>query len=275
MAKFDINKKGYDIEQVDKFINKLSVRYEERLSEQKDRVFSLKNELAIMEERLATYRDKDKQISKALIYAVEKAEQIENNASKLYDLEIKRLRLLYKQWGELLNSLSNVHMSEPLQGQLESFGKTIGEVLEQNNRIGSNAIRKDIHKNSDNYIRNLLNKMDYAINSKPKAQSSKQVLEDLSEETAKENDRVIDLSGKLNKISAKGGGSMADNYLNSDLEEPSVFSRNITRKGFKPKNQDTGFDLEDALNPKEDLDEIMKAFDFFLEEESSSKSRKK
>ena len=75
--KFDINKKGYDTEQVDNFINKLSVKYEEKLSEQKDRVFSLKNELALMEERLESYKDKDKQISQALIYAVEKVEQIE------------------------------------------------------------------------------------------------------------------------------------------------------------------------------------------------------
>ena len=43
MAKFDINKKGYDTEQVDTFINKLSLKYEEKLSEQKDRVFALKN----------------------------------------------------------------------------------------------------------------------------------------------------------------------------------------------------------------------------------------
>ena len=47
MAKFDINKKGYDVDQVDGFINKLSKKYEEKLSEQKDRVFSLKNELAV------------------------------------------------------------------------------------------------------------------------------------------------------------------------------------------------------------------------------------
>ena len=65
MAKFDINKKGYDIEQVDNFINKLSLKYEEKLSEQKDRVFSLKNELALMEERLETYKDKDKQNNEA------------------------------------------------------------------------------------------------------------------------------------------------------------------------------------------------------------------
>ena len=164
MAKFDINKKGYDVEQVDSFINKLSLKYEEKLSEQKDRVFSLKNELSILEERLENYKDKDRQISQALILAVEKAEQIENNASKLYNLEIKRLRLLYKQWEELTLKLSMLDVPQVVKKEIATFQKTINEVLDQNNRINGSAVRKDLRENSDNYIRNLLNKMDYAIN---------------------------------------------------------------------------------------------------------------
>jgi len=265
MAKFDINKKGYDIEQVDNFINKLSLKYEERLSEQKDRVFTLKNELAVMEERLESYRDKDKQISQALIFAVEKAEQIESNASKLYDLEVKRLKLLYKKWEEILSRISAESVSKEVQRELVSLTKTIGEVLEQNNRIGGNMIRKDLHKNSNNYIRNLLNRMDYAINEKPKTTTQKSVLTSMSEETEKENSRMIDLSGKLDSIKVKGSGNMAENYLNSDEDvSASVYSRAITRKSAT-KKKEQGFNLEDALNPKEDLDEIMKAFDFFLD----------
>ena len=263
MAKFDINKKGYDTEQVDNFINKLSLKYEEKLSEQKDRVFSLKNELSIMEERLDSYKDKDKKISQALILAVEKAEQIEGNASKLYDLEIKRLRLLYKEWEEVLNLLDIVDMSSSTRKKLDEFKKTICEVLDQNNRIGGGVVRKDLHKNSDNYIRNLLNKMDYAINSRPKA-SAKSVSSAMATETEKENARMIDLSGKFDKIKAKGSGTMAENYLNSDEDMNSAFAKMYTKKKSKPK-ENIGFDLEEALNPKEDLDEIMKAFDFFIE----------
>lgn len=263
MAKFDINKKGYDMEQVDNFINKLSLKYEEKLSEQKDRVFSLKNELSVMEGRLNSYRDKDKQISQALMFAVEKAEEIEGNASKLYDLEIKRLKLLYKEWEETIGALKEVALPDVVSKKVETLSATISKVLEQNNKIGSNMIRKDLHKNSDNYIKNLLNKMDYAINSKPK-QSPKVVASQMSAETEKENARIIDLSDKLDKITAKGSGSMAENYLNSEEETPSLFAKNLMH-GKAPKKQETGFDLEDALNPKEDLDEIMKSFDFFID----------
>lgn len=263
--KFDINKKGYDTEQVDNFINKLSVKYEEKLAEQKDRVFSLKNELSLMEERLENYRDKDKQISQALIYAVEKAEQIENNASKLYDLEIKRIRLIYKQWEEMIFKIGMLDVPSTLKREISDFAKTIKEVLDQNNRIGGNVIRKDLHSNSDNYIRNLLNKMDYAINSNKKVSTNKNVITSLSHETEKENARMIDLSKKLDKITVKGSGNMADNYLNSDdMETNSVFAKNITRRK-EPLANNAAFDLDAVLNPKEDLDEIMKAFDFFLE----------
>ena len=265
MAKFDINKKGYDTDQVDTFINKLSVKYEEKLSEQRDRVFALTNELSTMQERLDHYKDKDKQISQALIFAVEKAEQIENNASKLYDLEIKRIRLLYKQWEDLVMKVNMCDVPSMLKKDISEFNKTISEVLEQNNRIGGNVIRKDLHNNSDNYIRNLLNKMDYAFSNKDKDINAKNVLNSMSNETEKENARLIDLSGKLDKIKVKGDGNMAENYLNSeDDDENNVFAKNLMRQ--KPKKQEeSGFDLEDALNPKEDLDEIMKAFDFFIE----------
>lgn len=269
MAKFDINKKGYDTEQVDAFIDKLSVKYEEKLSEQRDRVFALKNELSTMQERLDNYKDKDKQISQALIFAVEKAEQIENNASKLYDLEIKRIRLLYKQWEDIVMKVNMCDVPAILKTEIAEFSNTIREVLEQNNRIGGNVIRQDLHKNSDNYIRNLLNKMDYAFNSKSKSPSQKSVLNAMSNETEKENSRMINLSGKLDKIKVEGSGNMAENYLNSDDDdENNIFAQNITRKKDK-KPEVSGFDLEDALNPKEDLDEIMKAFDFFIENEDN------
>ncbi|MBE5739038.1 MAG: hypothetical protein E7354_04865 [Clostridiales bacterium] len=264
MAKFDINKKGYDCEQVDSFISKLSLKYEEKLSEQKDRVFALKNELSIMEQRLSTYKDKDKQISQALIYAVEKAEQIENNASKLYDLEVKRMRLLYKQWEEMLIKLEGCSLDSSTKKELNMFKKTIDEVLAQNQRIGSTVIRQDLHNNGTGYIRNLLNRMDYAINSKAKPQETKAVVQEMAVETEKENNRAFNISNKLDKIKVKGSGNMAENYLNSDETDNSAFASAIIKKG-KTKSQDSGFNIEEALNPTEDLDEIMKAFDFFLE----------
>ena len=77
--KFDVSKKGYDTEQVDNFINKLSVKYEEKLAEQKDRVFSLKNELSLMEERLENYKDKINSLEKReLLYFIKHIEDVDD-----------------------------------------------------------------------------------------------------------------------------------------------------------------------------------------------------
>ena len=63
----------------------------------------------------------------------------------------------------------------------------------------------DLHKNSNDYVRNILNKMDYAINGEQN-QTQKKVLANMSVENEKESARLFDLSKKLDKITdtAKG-----------------------------------------------------------------------
>lgn len=273
MVKFDMNKQGYDVEQVENYINTLSVKYEEKLAEQKDRVFTMRNELNIMKERLETYQNKDKQISQALVYAVEKAGQIENSARKLYDLEIKRINILYEHWKVILSEIEelygNINHSEHLNEMIDEFERGLDSVMKQNINIAQTNIKQELKANSDNYIKNLLNKMDYVINDKPK----KKV------ETRKKEDRVPasdsekpNIGSRLQLISSKLQGKSADKYLNDEKEiEKSVYANNFLKKSKYPKPNESGFDLEEALNPKEDLDEIMKAFDFFIPENEKKK----
>ena len=89
MGRFDLDKHGYNTTQVDKYINNLTLKYEEKLAEQKDRLVSLKSELDMAKASLADYKDKDQQISRALVMAVEKAEQIENTSKKIYIIDGK------------------------------------------------------------------------------------------------------------------------------------------------------------------------------------------
>ena len=173
MVKFDIDKKGYDVKQVEEYINILSKKYEEKLAEQKDRVFTLRNEVNMLNERLKTCQEKDKQISKALIYAVEKADQIESSAHKLYDLEIKRINILYNRWNDILEMIETKFSASDseLLKKIDEFKKGIASVLIQNSKIANTNIKQELKSNSNNYIKNLLNKMDYVINEK---QSQKQ-----------------------------------------------------------------------------------------------------
>lgn len=267
MVKFDIDKKGYDIEQVENYINTLSVKYEEKLAEQKDRLFTMRNELNMMKERLEVYQNKDKQISQALVFAVEKAGQIENSARKLYDLEIKRINILYEHWNVLIEEIERKYGQalddENINNMIEEFKRGLDSVIKHNVDISQTNIKQELKQNSDNYIKNLLNKMDYVINDKQKKKVEKKVVE-----TEEVQDKP-NIGSRLKLLSSRLDGKSAEKYLNDETEvESSAYAKNFMKKSKYPKPNDTGFDLEDALNPKEDLDEIMKAFDFFVPEQS-------
>lgn len=272
MVKFDVDKKGYDVEQVENYINNLSVKYEEKLAEQKDRLFTMRNELNMMKNRLEVYQNKDKQISQALVFAVEKAGQIENSARKLYDLEIKRISILYEHWKEILTEVERVCGGKIKDGKLldmiDEFRGGIDSVMQQNETIAKSNIKQELKTNSDNYIKNLLNKMDYVINTKSKKKTA---------EPKKRVEEVVEverpnIGNRLQMISSQLDGKTADKYLNDEKElKKTAFASNFMKKSKYPKPNESGFDLEDALNPKEDLDEIMKAFDFFVPESDKKK----
>lgn len=282
MAKFDIDKKGYNPEQVDEFIKALTLKYEEKLSEQKDRVFSMRNEVRVLQERVDMYQTKDKQISKALVYAVEKADQIEASARKLYELELKRISILYAKWQEIVASIEEHYGTtngvESVDALIEEFKEGLRSICEQNNKIASSSVKQDIKNNSDSYIKNLLNKMDYVINSKPKQENPapapkirKAKSTSIDSVHEHETARIQSIGGRLQSLNVKAGSTKeksvgnAERYLSDDVDvELNNYGKNFARnKANTLAPNDTGFDIQDALNPKEDLEEIMKAFDFF------------
>ena len=270
MAKFDIDKKGYDTSQVDKFIDSLTLKYEEKLSEQKDRVFSLKREIGTLKERLENYEEKDKQISKALIFAVEKAEQIENSAKKIYDLEVRRIRILYKKWNDIINFLEESHpeilTNGKLQLSLNEFNGNIASVIKQNEKFEENSVKNDIKKSGDNYIKNILNKMDYVINEKGSKTDAEPIkTEKKQAEDKKKTARIQNIQKRFQNLGLNSvmKGESVEDYLNDKkVETNNAYAKNLTRTKKKPE-QEPAFDLDAILNPTEELDEIMKAFDFY------------
>lgn len=274
MVKFDIDRKGYDIEQVENYINTLTVKYEEKLAELKDRIFTMRNELSVMKERLSTYKSKDKQISQALVFAVDKAGQIENSARKLYDLEIKRINILYEHLQVIIEAIDEKYGKKAKDAKLttliEEFRRGLDSVLVQNSSIEQSNIKQELKENSDNYIKNLLNKMDYVINDKPAAKKRYEQKKRTEDTTF--NPEKYTIGSRLQQISKQLDGKSADKYLSDETDiEKTAYSKNFMKKSKYPAPNESGFNLEDALNPKEDLEEIMRAFDFFVPEEKKKK----
>lgn len=271
MAKFDFEKKGYSVEQVDNYINTITMKYEQKLAEQKDRVVSLKKENAMLEERLKSFDNKDKQISQALVFAVEKAEQIEKSAKRIYELEVKRIRILYQR---LLDIIVEIEEYSP---QILNYGSISASVLELKDNI-IKVIEKDsanmgtgvkdyLKQMGGSYIKNLLNKMNYAVQSAKNEQAKdvSEVEKQVAEDSKKENARLANISKRLQSINGilSGNGRDLEAFLKSD----EMRSMPVVKKYSEEKENEYKFDFDDAMNPKENLDEIMKAFDFYNDEE--------
>lgn len=298
--------------QVDNYINNLTLKYEEKLAEQKDRLISLKSELDMVNTSLEEYKNKDRQISKALIMAVEKAEQIEESSNKIFALELKRIRILYHKWEEILEQIESefpsLYSAEDTRKLIDEFRQNIEDVLTQNKNQAT--VRENIKTTLGNtYIKNILNRMDYVEENPvfeqkykiaPTLQSNlnkfqnkvqnynKIVNEQMSqnanltfdevdinslvEEHRKENNRLTKFS--IPAINKKLGENIIDKFLEEDDNNP--YAKIITSKKNKKKDEvfnfaypepnDSGYDYREALNPSEDLDEIMKTFDFYADE---------
>ena len=72
--------------------------YENALFGQKERIFSMREENRRLTEELENYKKRDKQISGALMLAMQKAKEIEDNARAAAELELERLKEFHNKW---------------------------------------------------------------------------------------------------------------------------------------------------------------------------------
>jgi len=304
MQNFNTEKKGYNKDEVQKTIETLVEDYESKLLLQRNRINELKQELAEIKEQLTIYKSQDKNISGALIAAVETAQEIEKNSKNIYDLEIKKLRLLYNKWENFLNEmlLNYPDMRENFDPQaiLIGFQDAINRTIEENFTSMRNQ-KKENNKKAREGIHSLLNKMTQtamnkqSVNKPLKENNSyykktdsiirgsnlkKETIEltkaknDLLKEQIRLSNTKSNIKPITNLTLSKEDeyDNLVDKYLtvnNVESEEflNNAYAKQLTKKKKKPSNypepNETGFDLKQALNPTEELSEIMKAFDFF------------
>ncbi|PKK95700.1 MAG: hypothetical protein CVV59_02325 [Tenericutes bacterium HGW-Tenericutes-4] len=309
MQNFNIEKKGYNKDEVQKTMDILVEDYENKLLLQRNRINELKQELFELKEEVVSYKSKDKNISGALIAAVETAQEIERNSKNIYEIEIKKLRLLYNKWDAFLNEMllrypdmrENFDPKVILAGFQEAIDKTISE-----NFSSMKAAKKESNERAKAGIQTLLNKMNATTTLKtstptptltrPSIPYTKETTikrqpimrQESILETKAKNDLLqeqIRLSNSKSNIKPITNltlcqedeyDSLVDKYLTVNNLESEAFLNNayakqLTKKkgknGAYPEPNATGFDLKQALNPTEELSEIMKSFDFFDNDE--------
>ena len=295
MANFSRERNGYAPSEVDAFLEKLKLENEEKLREQRDTIFELKAELGTIKRSLSGFESKETQISSALVSAVEKAREIEESARTLYELEIKRVRILYRKWETLLEKLTAKYgkgvVTDEIALLLDEFQVAIKTTL-------STGQAQVVSQQDKSYAKTLLTKMGGVPAVAPQAgrvtaetrlgKSSYEPRKAMAEQDVKTQytEEVKRLSVKKTESgtvatqtqsqTSKKGPSLADEFLGGDdASLPKMFGQSSKSNAFfdaivppKPvqdylKEKNEGFDLREAVNPTESLEEIMKAFDFY------------
>jgi|GEM_PF-2463503 len=136
-----IDKKGYKKEEVNSYISELTTSYEQRLAEQLNRIYELRDSNTELSKKLKQYEEKDKTISEALLAAVDKAKEIENLARLKYVKEMERLQVFHEKW---VRYFAEIKKRYPLDNMLESadeFLKEIDNII--TSELTHNLARKD------------------------------------------------------------------------------------------------------------------------------------
>ncbi len=268
---FSNQKNGYNTVEVDEYLSKIERDNAEKIEEKNKQIDELKIQIAKLQ-------SSSNSIALALTAAVDKAKEIEESSKNIYKLKIEQMNILYMKWEMLLNEMTKKYpmikipsVREDIDSLKLSIQKALKdefnvEIMKTNpatDPIRSlldkltgkrNEIKKQKELENANFIDESDDKL--IIERKAKFKSSdKTELSKLEEKTIKIKPIVNMNLEKDDKYE-----NLVDKFLNSDNME----SDNTTFNFSSAKKEDSGFDLEDCINPKDDLEVIMKSFDFFI-----------
>lgn len=275
MEYFRRESNGYSTDDVDNFLQKMRREYSEKLRRQNEKMLTMTQEMNDLKYSLEIYKEKEKRVSKALIKAVQKADEITNSSRTVYDLEIKRVQLLYKKWENVLEELRS-----------KFAGLLPGDELE--NVVGDFQYALTVTLNS-------------TLNDKGERIYSKSVLERMQHKspaivngrfdpavTLKENEIKVyyDSEGsRLESITRQRDNdtevTLAQKYLDGEnVEMPKSYGEAVPYDlvaGGAPMSfaeslhLDKGVDIDSVLHPQESLKEILKAFDIEFDDVITTK----
>lgn len=127
-----IKKKGYDPGEVDRYIERVTADFDAKLSEQKNRIFELKDKLEQKEQELNESRSHYDLISKTLVEAVARAEEIDKLSKARYSEELKHLQLFHEKWVKYYNRLVQKYPADEELRSVREFNDKMRNILNGN-----------------------------------------------------------------------------------------------------------------------------------------------
>lgn len=241
---------GYKKEEVDKYITSLKKEHEKALMEEKLKVLEYEKKMLDLRKKAAEIDNREKNIMNAL----ESFKKIQAEGNKNIEfLKVEQLKVVYLHLQSFLNELNEKYPGVLINSSYKKLINIIEGILAKNEAKKEDAVNSRIENDP---MRILLNKMQ-----EKKIQENPREIK--IERLDRKNSRFSQIEPVTSMKLEKNDGydSLVDKFLNTAPEEEQPKSLKINSNSF---------DLKEAVNPKDDLDEIMKAFDFYSSDNTAN-----
>ena len=282
MKKFSIEKKGYNTTEVDDYLLSLELENSNALRDKQARIDSLRQENFELCKKLDEYKQKERSISSALTSATDKANEIIDVSKQKYNIELNNLNKFYDKWNNFFKELTlrypkmkDFDTSEVL----DNIKSDIKKLMNNNYLIEAYEVDYKKSQDANKSFDNLLKKV-YTQKKHVKKQVKIKLNKNLDKEKITDSENEIEYLGEHNKVNnikpitsltlekdeKDEFESLVDKFLQTNNTiskgyEKSILNTNkkkSLKSAYEPN--ESGFDLNEALNPTDDLTNIMKGF---------------
>lgn len=223
--RFKTKIRGYDIVEVENYIDACLKQSEDVQLEQKEKISQLKEQCLTLTKELDGLRAREEQIKATLVNATEKAEKMTSDITRRYTNELERLRLFRAKWKHAYDEMSErYHFSKDalnMESVAVSAELEIKKFLSQDFSLNLNDDKGEMEQQFESEVERLTKAVAKGIDAK--GGGIKGAETDL-------RDRLIEAGERKNKAQSK--------QENPQSGAPAAFS------------------IEEALSPTESLAEI-------------------
>ena len=275
---FKIEKKGYSVAQVDVYIAGLKSDCEKTLAAQKERIDELKRALETAEKSIKAYKEKSSLVTKAIYNAVAKAEEIERLSQIKYNQEIEQLKAFHDKWISYYNKiLERYPLDEELMAA-SKFNNRMRSILAGGAGAGGEAYEKmpvkQLEENYEKETERLQEKRIGYVTVKTKhgeENDESDVLREMLPDCDMSSPIVsgnFDPIERINRYFSTDKSHRKDGAAHATAKKEEETSGSPFSGVFDEYSDrsESGFSFEEALNPKEDLSEIMKELGLFSDD---------
>lgn len=140
MARFLLEKKGYNKAEVDNYIQKTVSHLENKINDQSERIKQLKEEISYLYQKNDEYRRNEEKVSSALLKVMELKERVEQEQAERNELENERLKLFREKWISYAIEVQNSECKkvvDNLNTYMDKFSQELKYSLKSNLNIPS------------------------------------------------------------------------------------------------------------------------------------------